>query len=43
MNRTIILYYKKTLFVTPGQFAVLYQNNICLGGGIISKVNIKTI
>jgi tRNA U34 2-thiouridine synthase MnmA/TrmU len=35
----ISLKYKETLFVTPGQFAVLYQNNICLGGGIVKKVN----
>lgn len=25
--------------VTPGQFVVFYLNNLCLGGGIIEKVN----
>ncbi|MDR2653968.1 MAG: tRNA 2-thiouridine(34) synthase MnmA [Mycoplasmataceae bacterium] len=34
----IILQYEKTLSVTNGQFAVLYQNGICLGGGIVKKV-----
>ena len=27
--------------VTPGQFVVFYNNNMCLGGGIIEKVNKK--
>jgi tRNA-specific 2-thiouridylase len=30
--------YESTLSVTPGQFAVLYQGNICLGGGIVNKL-----
>jgi tRNA-specific 2-thiouridylase len=34
-----ILSYDSTLAVTPGQFAVLYQKNICLGGGIVNKLN----
>jgi tRNA U34 2-thiouridine synthase MnmA/TrmU len=32
------LEYEKTLSLASGQFAVLYQDNICLGGGIIKKV-----
>jgi tRNA U34 2-thiouridine synthase MnmA/TrmU len=24
--------------VTNGQFAVLYKKNVCLGGGIITKI-----
>lgn len=34
----IILAYHPTLSVTLGQFAVLYQENICLGGGIVNHV-----
>jgi tRNA-specific 2-thiouridylase len=34
-DHTITLVYKPTLSVTCGQFAVVYQKNICLGGGIV--------
>ena len=32
------LNYVKSKAVTPGQFCVLYDGNICLGGGIIKEV-----
>lgn len=37
-NNQVFLIYKPTLSVTPGQFAVLYNKNVCMGGGIITKV-----
>jgi tRNA-specific 2-thiouridylase len=36
----VFLEYAPTLSVAKGQFAVLYQGNICLGGGIIKKLGI---
>jgi tRNA-specific 2-thiouridylase len=39
-GKEVILTYPKFLAVAPGQFGVLYQNNICLGGGIIKNTNI---
>ena len=38
INKKIHLIYASTLSVTNGQFAVLYKKNVCLGGGIITKV-----
>lgn len=34
----VILSYKKTLSVTPGQFAVIYLKDKCLGGGVVNKI-----
>ena len=38
-NNTIKLTYKNGKAVTPGQFCVLYKDDLCLGGGIIDKVS----
>ncbi|MDR3249475.1 MAG: tRNA 2-thiouridine(34) synthase MnmA [Mycoplasmataceae bacterium] len=38
-NKKIFLFYTPTLSVANGQFGVLYQNNVCLGGGIIKTTN----
>jgi tRNA-specific 2-thiouridylase len=37
-KNNVLLTYINTLSVTPGQFAVLYKNNVCMGGGIITRV-----
>lgn len=37
-STTVINYDSKSKSVTEGQYAVIYQNGICLGGGIIKKV-----
>ena len=37
-DKRIKLHYEKTKAVTPGQFCVLYDGDICLGGGIIREV-----
>jgi tRNA U34 2-thiouridine synthase MnmA/TrmU len=39
-GKEVILTYPKFLAAAPGQFGVLYQKNICLGGGIIQDTNI---
>ena len=37
-DKTIELHYDNAKAVTPGQFCVLYDGDLCLGGGIIDKV-----
>ena len=37
-NNKIKVTYPNTKAVTPGQFCVLYQDELCLGGGIIKEV-----
>ena len=37
-NNTLKLSYNGSKAVTPGQFCVLYDGDICLGGGIIKEV-----
>jgi tRNA-specific 2-thiouridylase len=39
-NGKLLLTYKSTIGIAPGQFVVLYQNTICLGGGIVDNVSI---
>lgn len=34
---TLKLTYESTKAVTPGQFCVLYKNDVCIGGGIIKE------
>ena len=40
-NNEIIVHYNNVKAVTPGQACVLYQNDVCLGGGIIKEVRFK--
>ena len=37
-NGDLELHYDQAKAVTPGQFCCLYQNDVCLGGGIIKEV-----
>jgi tRNA-specific 2-thiouridylase len=38
VKNAVVLSYQPTLSVTPGQFVVLYQKSICLGGGIVQSI-----
>lgn len=37
VDKKVIVYYPKQKNVVPGQYCVLYQNEICLGGGPIDR------
>ena len=37
-NNTLEVTYDESYAVTPGQVCCLYDNEVCLGGGIIDKV-----
>lgn len=37
-NKEVIVYYDNTKAVTPGQICVIYNNDECIGGGIIKEV-----
>jgi len=36
-KKVFIIYYTPTIGVTPGQYAVVYYKNICIGGGPVEK------
>ena len=38
-DKTLVLDYDGAKAVTPGQFCVLYDNDVCLGGGIIDAID----
>ena len=38
INDSWFIEYDHSLAVTPGQYAVIYKNNICIGGGIIKSI-----